>query len=73
MGAGGSLEACPVETVHAGEDVELLAEQSFEALFALVAGVDFDAPVLDHPQLVLQLLGICRVAVHQLLEPTDFG
>jgi hypothetical protein len=38
-----------MEAMHTREDVELLAEQSFEALFALMAGVDFDASVLYHP------------------------
>jgi hypothetical protein len=62
--ASGSLEAGPMEAVHAGEDVELLAEQSFEALLALVTGIDFDASVFDHSQLVFQLLSIRGIAVH---------
>jgi len=50
--AGGSLETGSVESVHAREDVELLAEQCFEALLAFVAGVNLDASILDHSELV---------------------
>ena len=65
------METGSVESVHAREDVELLAEQCFEALLAFVAGVNLDASILDHSQLIFQLLGVGRVAVHQLLESAD--
>lgn len=41
-----------METMHAREDVELLAEQSFQALFALMAGVNLNASVFDHSQFI---------------------
>jgi hypothetical protein len=53
MGAGGRLEASSMEAVHAREDIKLLAEQSLKALLALMAGVDFNTPILHHPQFVL--------------------
>lgn len=37
-----------------------------------MAGVNFNAPILYHPQLVLQLLSIGRVAVHKRLQSTNF-
>lgn len=67
MGAGGRLEASSMEAVHAREDIKLLAEQSLKALLALMAGVDFNTPILHHPQFVLQLFSIGRVAVHKRL------
>lgn len=62
-----------MEAVHAGEDVELLAEERLEALLTLVTGVDLDAAILDHAQLVLELLCVGGVAVHEGLEPADLS
>lgn len=64
----GHLKASPMEPVHAREDIKLLTEQSFEALFAFMTGVDLNASVFDHPQLVFQLLSIGGIAIHQILE-----
>jgi hypothetical protein len=44
--------------MHTGEDVELLAEQGLEALFAFMAGIDFYASIFDHSQLVFELFCI---------------
>ena len=65
---GGHLKASPMEPMHAREDVKLLTEQSFEALFAFMTGVNLYASVFDHPQLIFQLLSIGRIAIHQILE-----
>lgn len=58
--------------MHAGKDVKFLTEQCFEALFALVAGIDFYAPIFDHSQLIFELFCIGGVAVHELFESADF-
>ena len=73
MSTGGNLEAIPVESVHAWENVELLIEQCFEALFTLMARVNFDASIFDCSKLDLQLFGISRVAIHELFESTYFS
>lgn len=57
-----------MESMHAGEDIKLLAEKSFKALFAFVARIYFNASILDHSQLVLELLSIGRIAVHQIFK-----
>ncbi|MCB0369771.1 MAG: hypothetical protein KDD45_10115, partial [Bdellovibrionales bacterium] len=48
VNTGGNLEAVPVEPMHAREYIEFLAEQCFEALLTLMAGVNFNASVFDH-------------------------
>ena len=53
MDARGNLETVAMEAMHAREDIELLVEQCFEALLALMTGVDFNTPVLDHPEFIL--------------------
>lgn len=58
-----------METMHAGEYVELLVEQGLETLLALVTGVYLYASVLYHPEFLFQGLCIGRVAVHQHFEP----
>ena len=73
MGAGCYLEASPMEPMHAREYIKLLNEQCFEALFTFMAGVNLNTPILDHPQLILQLFSVGRVAVHELFEFTDLS
>lgn len=58
-----------MEAVHAWENVKFLAKQSFKTLFTFVAWIYLDAPIFDHPQLVLQLLSIRWVAIHQQFQP----
>ncbi len=45
-----------MESMHAGEDIKLLAEECLEAFLTFMTGVYFYASVLDHSQLVLELL-----------------
>lgn len=47
-----------MESVHAGENVKFLVEKGFETLLAFVAGVDFNASVLDHSQFLFESLSV---------------
>lgn len=73
VGTGSRLQTGPVEPVHAGKDVKLLAEQCFEALFTLVTRIDFNAPIFDHSELIFELFCISGVAVHKLFESPDLS
>ena len=73
MCAGSRLQANPMKPVHAGEYIKLLAKQSFKALFTFVTGIDFDASIFDHPQLIFELLSVSRITIHQLFESTYFS
>ena len=73
MCAGSRLQANPMKPVHAGEYIKLLAKQSLKALFTFVTGIDFDASIFDHPQLIFELLSVSRITIHQLFESTYFS
>jgi hypothetical protein len=73
MCAGGRLKTSPMESVHAGEYIKLLTKQSLETFFTLVTGINLDASIFDHPQLIFELLGVSRITIHQLFESTYFS
>lgn len=66
------MQTSPVEAVHAWEYVELLTKEGLEALITLLTGVNFNAPVFNHAQLIFELFCIGRIAVHKRLEPSNF-
>ena len=65
MDAGGSLKASSVESMHARENIEFLTEQCFEALLALMTRINLNTSILDHSQLILELLCIGCIAIHE--------
>lgn len=59
--------------MHTGENIKFLTEQSLQTLFALVGGVDLNASIFDHSQLIFELFCVSRVVIHELLQPAYFG
>ena len=65
------IQAIAMESMHAGENVKLLVEKSLKAFLTLVTGIDFNAPVLNHPEFLFERFGVGRVTVHQHFESCD--